>query len=103
MWRVRAFIKPSPLKGDKTGPVIGIVPITEHLSEKKLAKISGNKKVQMIPQKDLQKTTGYVHGANNPVGIRQKHNFPIYIDQFCPRSWLPHCLSGGNWAFYSYQ
>ena len=69
------------LTGDKTGPVIGIVPITEHLSEKKLAKISGNKKVSMISQKDLEKTTGYIHGANNPVGIRQKHNFPIYIDQ----------------------
>ena len=69
------------LTGDKTGPVIGIVPITEHLSEKKLAKISGNKKVSMIPQKDLEKTTGYIHGANNPVGICQKHNFPIYIDQ----------------------
>ncbi|MGT2963719.1 aminoacyl-tRNA deacylase [Streptococcus acidominimus] len=69
------------LIGDKTGPIIGIVPITEHLSEKALAKISGNKKVTMIPQKDLEKTTGYVHGANNPVGIRQKHSFPIYIDQ----------------------
>ncbi|KXT84341.1 aminoacyl-tRNA deacylase [Streptococcus panodentis] len=69
------------LKGDKTGTVIGILPITEHLSEKKLAKISGNKKVSMIPQKDLEKTTGYIHGANNPVGIRQKHSFPIYIDQ----------------------
>ncbi|HEM5299772.1 TPA: aminoacyl-tRNA deacylase [Streptococcus suis] len=69
------------LTGDKTGPIIGIVPITEHLSEKKLAKISGNKRVSMIPQKNLEKTTGYVHGANNPVGIRQKHNFPIYIDQ----------------------
>ena len=69
------------IKGDKTEPIIGIVPITEHLSEKKLAKVSGNKKVAMIPQKDLEKTTGYVHGANNPVGIRQKHNFPIYIDQ----------------------
>ncbi|HGA1179356.1 TPA: YbaK/EbsC family protein [Streptococcus suis] len=69
------------LTGDKTGPIIGIIPITEHLSEKKLAKISGNKKVSMIPQKDLEKTTGYIHGANNPVGIRQKHNFPIYIDQ----------------------
>lgn len=68
------------LTGDKTGALIGIVPITEHLSEKKLAKISGNKKVSMIPQKDLEKTTGYVHGANNPVGIRQKHNFPIFID-----------------------
>ncbi|HEM2792494.1 TPA: aminoacyl-tRNA deacylase [Streptococcus suis] len=69
------------LTGDKTGPIIGIVPITEHLSEKKLAKISSNKKVSMIPQKNLEKTTGYIHGANNPVGIRQKHNFPIYIDQ----------------------
>lgn len=69
------------LSGDKTGPVIGILPITEHLSEKKLAKISGNKKVAMIPQKELEKTTGYVHGANNPVGIRQKHSYPIFIDQ----------------------
>ena len=51
-----SIYKTLALKGDKTGPVIGIVPITEHLSEKKLAKISGNKKVQMIPQKDLQKT-----------------------------------------------
>lgn len=63
------------------GPVIGIIPLTQHLSEKKLAKVSGNKKVSMIPQKDLQKTTGYVHGANNPVGIRQKHPFPIFIDE----------------------
>ncbi|MEW4354250.1 aminoacyl-tRNA deacylase [Streptococcus pneumoniae] len=68
------------LKGDKTGPVIGILPITEHLAEKKLAKVSGNKKVAMIPQKDLEKTTGYIHGANNPVGIRQRHAFPIFID-----------------------
>ena len=32
-------------------------------------------------QKDLEKTTGYIHGANNPVGIRQKHSFPIFIDE----------------------
>ncbi|CRH85897.1 Cys-tRNA(Pro)/Cys-tRNA(Cys) deacylase ybaK [Chlamydia trachomatis] len=75
------IFKTLALIGDKTGPLIGILPITEHLSEKKLAKISGNKKVSMIPKKDLEKTTGYVHGANNPVGIRQKHNFPIFIDQ----------------------
>ena len=75
------IFKTLALLGDKTGPIIGIVPITEHLSEKKLAKVSGNKKVSMIPQKDLEKTTGYVHGANNPVGIRQKHNYPIFIDK----------------------
>lgn len=74
------IFKTLALIGDKTGPIIGILPLTEHLSEKKLAKISGNKKVQMIPQKDLQKITGYIHGANNPIGILQKHNYPIFID-----------------------
>ena len=68
------------LIGNVTGPVIGIVPIDEHLDEKKLAAVSGNKKVNMIPTKDLQKTTGYVHGANNPVGIWQTKKFPIYFD-----------------------
>ena len=75
------IFKTLALSGDKSGPIIGILPITEHLSEKKLAKISGNKKVAMIPQKDLEKTTGYIHGANTPVGIRQKHNYPIFIDE----------------------
>ena len=75
------IFKTLALLGDKTGPIIGIVPITEHLAEKKLAKVSGNKKVSMIPQKDLEKTTGYMQGANNAVGIRQKHNYPIFIDK----------------------
>lgn len=69
------------LIGERTGPLIGIVPVTSQLSEKKLAQVSGNKKVSMIPQKQLEQTTGYVHGANNPIGIRQRHAFPIYIDQ----------------------
>ncbi|KGR73245.1 YbaK/EbsC family protein [Streptococcus phocae subsp. salmonis] len=69
------------LFGDKKSPIIGIIPLTEHLCEKRLAKVSGHKKVSMIPQKELQGVTGYVHGANNPVGIHQKHKYPIYIDQ----------------------
>lgn len=98
-----SIYKTLALKGDKTGPVIGIIPITEHLSEKKLAKISGNKKVQMIPQKDLQKTTGYVHGANNPVGIRQKHNFPIYIDQSAQEAGFLIVSAGEIGQFYPHQ
>ena len=69
------------LRGDKTGPVIGVVPLTAHLSEKKLAAISGNKKVSMIPKKELVQTTGYIHGANTPVGIRHRTPYPIYLDQ----------------------
>ena len=75
------------LTGDKTGPVIGILPITEHLSEKKLAKISGNKKVTMIPQKELEKTTGYVHGANNPVVLRSEER---RVGKECRSRWSPY-------------
>ncbi|MBD5431881.1 aminoacyl-tRNA deacylase [Lactobacillus agrestimuris] len=67
-------------EGNKTGPVVGVVPVTEHLSLKKLAKVSGNKKCEMLPLKKLQKTTGYVHGANTPIGIWFNHHYPIYLD-----------------------
>ena len=66
------------LIGNVTGPVIGIVPMDAHLDEKKLAAVSGNKKVNMIPTKDLQKTTGYIHGANNPVGIWHNPHQPTF-------------------------
>lgn len=69
------------LSGPTTGPLVGVVPIDNHLDEKKLAKASGNKKVDMVPLKNLLKTTGYVHGANTPVGIYEKHHYPIFIDQ----------------------
>lgn len=66
--------------GNKTGPLVGVVPVTEHLSMKKLAKISGNKKCEMLALKKLQKTTGYAHGANTPIGIYFNHQLPIYLD-----------------------
>ncbi|MDR0920755.1 MAG: aminoacyl-tRNA deacylase [Lactobacillales bacterium] len=69
------------LTGNITGPVIGILPLDEHLSYKKLAHASGNKKVGMIPLKELVATTGYIHGTNNPVGIWQTKKFPIYFDE----------------------
>ena len=67
-------------ESNKTGPLVGVIPVTEHLSMKKLAKISGNKKCEMIPLKKLEKTTGYVHGANTPIGIHFTHHYPIYLD-----------------------
>ncbi|MDO4912289.1 MAG: Cys-tRNA(Pro) deacylase [Lactobacillus sp.] len=82
-------------EGKKTGPVVGVVPLSGHLSLKKLAKVSGNKKVEMIPLKQLEKTTGYVHGANTPIGIFHTHHFPIYLDE----SMQEHdeiCVSSGK-------
>ncbi|WP_278963352.1 aminoacyl-tRNA deacylase [Lactobacillus apis] len=66
--------------GNKTGPLVGVIPVTEYLSMKKLAKNSGNKKCELLPLKDLVKTTGYVHGANTPIGIHFNQHFPIFLD-----------------------
>lgn len=68
------------LSGNVTGPLVGVVPVDTRLDEKKLAKVSGNKKVNMVPLKNLLKTTGYVHGANTPIGIYEKFQYPIFID-----------------------
>ena len=69
------------LTGNKTGPLVGMLPLDKHLSYKMLAKLSGNKKVGMVPLKDLIKTSGFEHGANSPVGIRSLHNYPIYFSK----------------------
>lgn len=68
------------LTGNKTGPIVGMVPLDKHISYKMLAKLSGNKKVGMVPLKDLVKTSGFEHGANSPVGIHSLHNYPIFFD-----------------------
>ena len=67
-------------EGNKNSPVVGVVPVTEHLSMKKLAKASDNKKCELLPLKKLVATTGYVHGANTPIGIHFNDHYPIYLD-----------------------
>lgn len=82
------------LEGPTTGPLVGVVPVDTHLDEKALARVSGNKKVEMVPLKKLVKTTGYVHGANTPVGIYEKHHFPIFIDSDAKKTPTIYVSSG---------
>ncbi|MGM9999602.1 MAG: Cys-tRNA(Pro) deacylase [Candidatus Bruticola sp.] len=57
------------------------VPANSHLNLKKAAAAVKEKSVEMIPQKDLQPLTGYIHGGCSPVGM--KKNFPTFIDESC--------------------
>lgn len=66
-------------KGDKTGPLVAIVPADQNLSLKKLAGLSGNKKIALLPVNDLQKNTGYVRGGCSPIGLRKA--LPVYMDE----------------------
>ncbi|MDU6743159.1 Cys-tRNA(Pro) deacylase [Peptoniphilus harei] len=55
-----------------------VVPVSSELDLKKVAKASGSKKVEMIPQKKLLPLTGYVHGGCSPVGMKKE--FKTFID-----------------------
>ena len=65
------------LHGDKTGHIVCVVPGNCEVELKALAKVSGNKKVEMIAMKDLLQVTGYIRGGCSPVGM--KKSFPTYF------------------------
>ncbi len=56
-----------------------VIPVGKELDLKKAAKAAGEKKVEMIPQKELLATTGYVHGGCSPVGMKKA--FRTFVDE----------------------
>lgn len=66
-------------KGDKTGIVIAVISGDSMLDLKYLAKASGNKKMALVPVKDLQKETGYIRGGCSPIGM--KRPFPVFLEE----------------------
>lgn len=65
------------LHGDRTGHIVCVVPGNAEVDLKALAKASGNKKVEMIPMKDLLSVTGYIRGGCSPVGMKKR--FPTFF------------------------
>ena len=65
------------LHGDKTGHIVCVIPGNGEVDLKALAKVSGNKKVEMIAMKDLLGVTGYIRGGCSPIGMKKR--FPIYF------------------------
>lgn len=66
-------------KGDKTGICVFCIPVCCELDLKKAAKVSGNKKVELIHVKDLLSYTGYIRGGCSPVGMKKV--YPTYIEE----------------------
>lgn len=64
---------------DKTGILVFCVPVNLELNLRKAATVSDNKKVELIPIKNLLSITGYIRGGCSPIGMKKK--FPTYIDE----------------------
>ncbi len=65
-------------KGDRSGPLVAVIPGHATLSFKLLARASGNRKVRMAHPDELPSLTGYVRGGCSPVGIRRA--LPVFVD-----------------------
>ena len=65
------------LEGDRTGHFVCVVPGNAEVDLKAAARVSGNKKCDLIPMKELLETTGYIRGGCSPVGMKKP--FPTYF------------------------
>lgn len=65
------------LSGDRIGHFVCVVPGDSEVDLKAAAKVSGNKKCDLIPVKELLPTTGYIRGGCSPVGMKKQ--FPTYF------------------------
>ncbi len=67
------------LRGDRTGVLMACIPGSAELDLKALAAASGNKKVELVPVKEVLPLTGYIRGGVSPFGSRKP--YPLYLDE----------------------
>lgn len=74
---IHRVFKTLVLFGERTGHFVCVIPGCDEVDLKKAAKVSGNKKVDLIAMKDLLVTTGYIRGGCTPIGMKKP--FPTFF------------------------
>lgn len=80
------------VRGDKSGILFACVPGEGELDLKKIAAVSGNKKVELVPLKEVQPLTGYIRGGVSPLGA--KKHYPVFLDESA-NQWPVIAISAG--------
>jgi Cys-tRNA(Pro)/Cys-tRNA(Cys) deacylase len=65
-------------KGDVNGVVLGVVPGDDELDLKALARVSGNRRMELVPVSQLQQLTGYIRGGVTALACKKP--YPVYLD-----------------------
>ena len=66
-------------RGDRNGPAFAVVPGNYEVDYKALAKLSGDRKVELVSLKEVQPLTGYIRGGVTVLGA--KKDYPVYADE----------------------
>ena len=66
-------------RGDRGGVYLAIVPGNMELDPKALARCTGDRKVELVPLREVQQLTGYIRGGVTALG--GKREYPVYADE----------------------
>jgi Cys-tRNA(Pro)/Cys-tRNA(Cys) deacylase len=67
------------VQGDRNGICLAVIPGNTELDFKALAQATGDRKMDMVPLKDVQSVTGYVRGGVTALACKKE--YPVYIDE----------------------
>jgi Cys-tRNA(Pro)/Cys-tRNA(Cys) deacylase len=67
------------VQGDRNGICLAVIPGNTELDFKALAQATGDRKVDMVPLKDVQTVTGYIRGGVTALAC--KKDYPVFIDE----------------------
>lgn len=66
-------------KGDVHGITLAVVPGDRELDLKALARVSGNRRMELVPVSQLQHLTGYVRGGVTALACKKP--YPVFIEE----------------------
>ena len=67
------------VRGDRGGIYLAVIPGSQELDGKALARVTGDRRVEMVPLKEVQQLTGYIRGGVTALG--GKRDYPVYADE----------------------
>jgi Cys-tRNA(Pro)/Cys-tRNA(Cys) deacylase len=73
------LFKTLAVRGDRHGICLAVIPGNQELDLKALAEDTGDRKIEMLPLKEVQAATGYVRGGVTALAC--KKDYPVYIDE----------------------
>jgi Cys-tRNA(Pro)/Cys-tRNA(Cys) deacylase len=67
------------VRGDRHGIAFAVIPGDHELDLKALARLTGDRKVDTVPLREVQPLTGYVRGGVTALGA--KKDYPVFVDE----------------------
>src|SRR6516225_271956 len=67
------------VRGDRNGISFAVVPADAELDEKALARLTGDRRVELVPLKEVQPLTGYMRGG--VTALAAKRDYPVFVDE----------------------